>query len=478
MRRDWRAFHILDEDLDRITLTERAQMQAFRPMLRLGAVILICSAVLIVILGLTGSRSDVIGLGVGLLVAGWLGLAIGSNDVANSLGPAVGAGAIGLIPGLLLVAVSEIAGAVLAGDPVSRRLAEGIFDIGMVGGAGQLQVMMVAALIGAAAWISFATGAGLPVSTSHSIVGAIAGASVAALGQGSVHWEVIGVITLAWVISPMISGCIAALLVALINIHIVDAEQPDRAARRWLPVLVGVTAALFAAYLGDLSGLSPEPVPGPLIAVLVGFPAGWMMYRRTAQDLRENGGKIRKKRLFGMPLVISVAIMAFAHGANDVANVAGPASVLMAGDLAYADGAGSWVALLAAGLAIAAGTVLFGRRLVVMVGSGITRLNALRSFCVALATAITVLISSSFGLPVSTTHVAVGGVFGVGFAREWLDRRRRKNRAHLPAEETRRRLLIRRSHVVTISAAWLVTVPATATLSAIGYLLIRMVAAG
>lgn len=130
--------------------------------------------------------------------------------------------------------------------------------------------------------------------------------------------------------------------------------------------------------------------------------------------------------------------------------------------------------LLLAGSAIALGTLLFGRRLVTMVGTGITRLNPVRAFCVSLATAATVLVASGAGLPVSTTHVAVGGIFGVGFVREWLDRRRNRKRDALPAEETRRRLLIRRSHVTTITVAWVVTVPVTAILGSISYLLIRL----
>ena len=165
--------------------------------------------------------------------------------------------------------------------------------------------------------------------------------------------------------------------------------------------------------------------------------------------------------------------MGFAHGANDVGNIAGPLSVILQGHAVSGQiGAVPSAILVGAGLAIAAGTLLFGRRLVNMVGSGITKLNAGRAFCVSLATAVTVLFASSFGLPVSTTHVAVGGIFGVGFAREWLDRRRDASHDAMPVEETRRRMLVRRSHVVTITAAWLVTLPITAGLGALACALV------
>ena len=173
---------------------------------------------------------------------------------------------------------------------------------------------------------------------------------------------------------------------------------------------------------------------------------------------------------------MSVLILGFAHGANDVGNIAGPLSVVLRGQgMSTAIGVVPVLVLAGGGLAIATGTLLFGRRLVHMVGSGITKLNAGRAFCVSLATAVTVLGASALGLPVSTTHVAVGGIFGVGFAREWLDRRRGSRSEALPADETRRRILVRRSHVVTITAAWLVTLPITASLGALACLLVLWV---
>ena len=471
------GFDILDKDLGRVTHTEAAQLRAFRPVLWLGVGALFCVAVLILVMGVFGENAHHAGLGAGLIVACWLGLAIGSNDVANSLGPAVGARAIGLVPGLIIVAIAEVAGASLAGGEVTYRLAEGIFSAQAEATRMQAQMLMLSALIGAALWITVATIAGLPVSTSHSIVGAIAGASIAALGFASVHWDGLMLIATAWIISPLAAGILAAVLLAFVTINVRDAPDRAVAAQKWLPLLVGAMAALFLAYLALLAAHRFGVWPLPW--VLCVLPAGPLMAWLTLQKLREaiavNPAKPRMKPLFRGPLLMSVVIMGFAHGANDVGNVAGPLSVILPQPGTDDPMQVSILVLLMAGLAIAVGTLLFGRRLVVMVGGGITKLNPVRAFCVSLATAGTVLFAAAFGLPVSTTHIAIGGIFGVGFAREWLDRKRQQ--AELPDEVYRRRHLIRRSHVATITAAWLVTVPLTALVGAGTYLLIRSVMA-
>ncbi|MCF3973271.1 inorganic phosphate transporter [Paracoccus salsus] len=474
--RTGRSFHTLDKDLGRVTNTEAAQRHAFRPVWRLGLAVLLLVAALILATAFGLGNTDYAALAAGLIVAGWLGLAIGSNDVANSLGPAVGAGAIGLLPGLLLVALAEVAGASLAGGAVTDRLANGIIDARALTVGIEAQIVMLSALVGAAAWITTATGIGLPVSTSHSIVGGIAGAGMAALGTSAVEWTTLAIITSTWLIAPLIAGAVAGLLVIFVRLQVLDAADRAAAARVWLPLLVGAMSGLFASYLVLLArprlpllSTMPMVVPAGVAIALIGAA---LMRRKVNAELILSDGKTGSKRLFRPALLVAATMMGFAHGANDVGNVAGPLSVILAGSATT----GSFVmpvgALLMAGLAIALGTLLFGRRLVVMVGSGITRLNAGRAFCVSLATAATVLASSALGLPVSTTHVAVGGIFGVGFAREWLDRRRNKSRSPMPAEETRRRMLIRRSHVATIAAAWVVTVPATALLGGACCLLI------
>ena len=465
------GFRALDKDLGRIGHAEVAQMHAFRPVWRLGLAVLALVGGLLMVMALSGAAPGMLAIGAGLVVAAWLGVAIGANDVANSLGPAVGAGAIGLLPGLALVAVAGVAGAVLAGGAGSARLAGGIVQLAPLAEGGRAPMMMVAALIGAAVWITLATGIGLPVSTSHSIVGGIAGAGAVALGLSAVAWGTLAIIASVWMVTPVVAGGLAGGLLILLRLKVVEAPDRAGAALLWLPLLVGLMAALFSAYVVVLLDL------GPLAACAAAAPTGagalWLTRRSVLRELARHPRKPSTKSLLRPALVMSVLILGFAHGANDVGNIAGPLSVVLRGQgMSTAIGVVPVLVLAGGGLAIATGTLLFGRRLVHMVGSGITKLNAGRAFCVSLATAVTVLGASALGLPVSTTHVAVGGIFGVGFAREWLDRRRGSRSEALPADETRRRILVRRSHVVTITAAWLVTLPITASLGALACLLV------
>lgn len=463
-----RKYRVLDKDLDRITVAESAQFQVLRPILRLGAGILLGVALILLALGITGQQPGVVLIGAGLIVAGWLGLSIGANDIANSLGPAVGAGAIALGPGLVLVAVAQIAGATLAGSAVTYRLAEGIVDVSVLSGAAG-QIVMLAALIAAAGWITVATGANLPVSTSHSIVGAIAGAGLAAAGTQSVAWGGIAAMMLAWILTPLAAAVLAGTLLALLRLKVAEASDRARAARLWLPPMIGVMAGLYVAYVVTLLPVLALTLPQALVpGATAGLATALIMRRRVdAVLLRSGRDRPAMKRILGQPLLFAAAMMGFAHGAGDAGNVAGPLLVILTpaqqGSIPV-----PILLLVAAGTAIAAGGVLFGRSLVGVVGEGITRLNPARAFCITLSTAMIVMIAASWGLPVSSTHVAVGGVFGVGFAREWLDRRGpAQGAAVLPVEERHRRQLIRRSHVATITAAWAVTVPITALLGAL-----------
>lgn len=463
-----RQYDVLDKDLRRITVAESAQFHAIRPVLRLGAVILLGVALIFLALGVTGQQPGLIATGVGFVVAGWLGLSIGANDIANSLGPAVGAGAIAIGPGLVLIGLAEIAGAALAGHAVTHRLADGIVHVAVLENGVRGQVMMLAALIGAAAWITVATGASLPVSTSHSIVGAIAGAGLVAAGASALSWSGILAMALAWVVTPFAAAVLAGALLALLRIRVAEAPDRARAAKAWLPPLIGTMVGLFVAYVATLlPGLSLRLPLALLPGAGAGLAVALMMRRRLIQTLVEAGEKPGMKRILRQPLLFAAVMMGFAHGAGDAGNVAGPLLVILTPSQ---EGALQvpLLMLAVAGATIALGALLFGRRLVGMVSEGITRLNAVRAFCITLATAMIVLFASGLGLPVSSTHVAVGGVFGVGFVREMLDRRSNARRAApLPPEERRRRMLIRRSHVATITVAWVVTVPITAALGAL-----------
>lgn len=462
-------YRILDKDLSRLSNAEVAQVQAARPVLAVGAALIFVAAAALLALGVYGRHPDLAMIAATMAVAAYLALSIGSNDVANSLAPAVGSGAVALVTGLLIVGLSEVAGAILAGGAVSNRIAEGIIPreaIGDASGAGLYQAML-SALLAAAIWISFASWRGLPVSTTQSIVGGIAGAGLVTFGPAALNWSSISAITLGWIAAPLLAATIAAALLALIRVNVGEASDRTAAALRWLPGLVAAMTGLFVTYLGVLIlDLSPLPV---LALALPGMFATylWARLRLRHEIARQSGDKLVLKRLFSLPLLCAAALMGFAHGANDAANIAGPLMVILGGNGLVTESRDlPMIALLLAGTGIALGTVLFGGRLVQMVGSGITRLNPMRAFCISLATAITVLGASLAGLPVSTTHIAVGGVFGVGFFREWYDRRRRKTRDALPAAEYRRRLLVRRSYMVSIVAAWLITVPVVALLAA------------
>ncbi len=470
------GFRTLDRDLDRITHGEAAQLYAIRPIWRLGVAVLLLVAGLIVSIGLSGGDSAVAGMGAGLIVAGWLGLSIGANDIANSLGPAVGAGAIRLVPGLVLVALAGIAGASLAGEAVTHRLAVGIIAVPNAGAGMQGQMVMLSALIGAAVWITIATGANLPVSTSHSIVGAIAGAGLAAFGVAAVDWRVMAVIASAWVLTPLVAGVLAGALLALIHLRVGQAPDRAAAARRWLPALTGAMIALFVTNIVSILPALAMPLPSALLpGAAVGLAFAWLTRRRVDHALAmHQEGRPGMKLVLRTPLLMAAVMMAFAHGAGDAGNVAGPLLVILTpGDQGVLHV--PWPVLTGAGAMIALGALLFGHRLVHMVAGGITRLNATRAFCITLSTALIVLVAAGLGLPVSSTHTAIGGVFGVGFVREMLDRRRHRLHGALPGAEHRRRLLIRRSHVATITVAWVVTVPLTALIAALVFLLIGWV---
>lgn len=465
-------YRILDNDLTRLGHAEGAGHIAGRPLRRLA---LVPVAILLVVLVATLAG---VGLPVsapvalGFSVAIYLGLNIGANDVANSAGPAVGANAMPVGLGLLGVALAQLAGAMIAGRTVTETIARDILEIGDIGTSAAPARIMAAALIGSGAWITLANWARAPVSTTHSVIGAVAGAGMAGLGVAAVNWPVIAGIALGWVAAPVIAALLAAALLGFLRWRVHFAPDRAAAARVWLPVLIGATAAVFAIYLTMLVQDTPIGYAALAICALLGLGAATIARLQLEQQIRTSeGGKISLKRLLTGPLVIAALLSGFAHGANDVANIAGPLSVL----LESTGGPSLSLGVIAiAALSIAGGSLIFGRRLVRMVGMSITRLNPARAFCAALGGAATVLAFSTLGLPVSTTHCAVGGIFGVGFYREWEDRFRRKSRKALPVEEMQRRQLVRRSHVWTTLAAWAVTVPGAAGMAAAIYAMINI----
>jgi len=472
----------LDKDLGRIAQLEAASQFVSRPLVAPGIafafIVLAALAAALIFGGPEGSPVVIAAAALGAYMA----LNIGANDVANNVGPAVGAKALTMVGAILLAAVFESAGALLAGGDVVSTISKGIIDPASFNDPRIFVWAMMAALMSAAIWVNLATILGAPVSTTHSVVGGVMGAGIAAAGFAAVNWPNMAKIAASWVISPLIGGLIAAAFLAFIKARIMYRDDKIAAARKWVPVLIAIMAGAFAAYLA-LKGLKRIVNIDISTALLIGAGVAALAYgasrpliRRQSEGM-ENRNKSLKV-LFRMPLVFSAALLSFAHGANDVANAVGPLAAIVhaesVGEFAGKVSIPIWVMIIGA-FGISFGLFLFGPKLIRMVGGQITKLNPMRAFCVALSAAITVIFASALGLPVSSTHIAVGGVFGVGFYREWQEERRAKKTTirKVAPEERRRRKLVRRSHFFTIIAAWVITVPAAALLSGVIFLGLR-----
>jgi len=484
---DPRHLETLDRDLARYSALEMATSYVARPMVGPGI-----GLVFILLAGISamlffGDPSNSLIVVIAASLGAYMALNIGANDVANNMGPAVGANALSMGGAIAIAVVFESAGALIAGGDVVSTIAKGIIAPESMGTSSVFIWAMMAALLSAALWVNLATWIGAPVSTTHSVVGGVMGAGIAAAGISAVNWPTMGGIAASWVISPVLGGAIAALFLWLIKSRIIYRDDKIAAARRWVPVLVGIMAGAFSSYL-SLKGLKQIIQIDMQTALLIGAGTGilvWLVMipviRKQSHGL-ENRNKSLKV-LFGIPLVVSAALLSFAHGANDVANAVAPLAAIVQASQSdsFTDAVSIpfWVMVIGA-FGISFGLFLFGPKLIRMVGGKITKLNPMRAYCVALSAAITVIVASWLGLPVSSTHIAVGGVFGVGFFREWdAERRIRKSRLTMPddasyaPEERRRRKLVRRSHFMTIIAAWIITVPAAASLSAIIFLSIN-----
>jgi inorganic phosphate transporter, PiT family len=478
----------LDKDLNRISHLEQATQYVARPLIApgLGLAFIVIVAVIAAIL--TGGSQDQLVVISAAVFGAYMALNIGANDVANNMGPAVGANALTMGGAIAIAAVFETAGALIAGGDVVSTISGGIVSPESLADRATFIWAMMAALISAALWINLATWMGAPVSTTHSVVGGVMGAGIAAAGLAAVNWPTMGQIAASWVISPVLGGAVAALFLAFIKAKVEQAEDKIAAARLWVPILIAIMAGAFAAYL-SIKGLKKVVSIDMPTALLIGLAVAVVtqiitkpLIRRQSEGLENR--KKSLKTLFGWPLVASAALLSFAHGANDVANAVGPLAAIVHAvqdfDASSKVQIPLWVMVVgAAGLSF--GLMLFGPKLIRMVGSQITKLNPMRAYCVALSAAITVIVASWLGLPVSSTHIAVGAIFGVGFYREYHAENRARKLGILKGkpvavEERRRRKLVRRSHFLTIVAAWVITVPATAALSALVYVGLSMLA--
>ncbi len=356
---------------------------------------------------------------------------VGANDVANAMATSVGSRALTIRQAILIAAVFEFAGAFLAGGEVTATIRSNIVDASVLNGAANALVYgMLASLLAAGIWLLVATHYGWPVSTTHSIVGAIVGFAAVGVGINAVHWEVMGKIISSWILSPLLAGIIAYALFISVQRLILDTSDPFHNAKRYVPVyifLVGFIIAAVTLFKGlQHIGLHLSKGGNYLLAVLIGLAAmglGMLAIRRItvdpAADRDFHFASVEK--VFSILMMATACAMAFAHGSNDVANAVGPVAAIMSvvqsgGNITQNSPVSAWVLLIGA-TGIVAGLMMYGHKVIATVGNGITDLTPSRGFAATLATAGTVVLASGTGLPISTTHTLVGAVLGVGIAR-------------------------------------------------------------
>jgi PiT family inorganic phosphate transporter len=393
---------------------------------------------------------------------------IGANDVANAMATSVGSKALTIKQAIFVAAIFEFLGAVLAGGEVTSTIRKGIVDVELLSGTPELLIYgMLAALLSAAIWLLIASANGWPVSTTHSIVGAIVGFAAVGIGVDAVQWGKVGTIVMSWVVSPVTAGFIAFLIYLSVQKLILSHEDPLSRARRYVPVymfLAAFTITLVTIlkglkHVGLTISLRDSYILAVAIAVGVALIGSFFINRIKSDPKAEKKQHfVTVERVFGVLMVITACGMAFAHGSNDVANAIGPlaavVSVAQNGVIGAKAALPSWVLMLG-GAGIVIGLATYGRHVISTVGRKITHLTPSRGFAAELAAATTIVIASGTGIPISTTHTLVGAVLGVGMARgiEAIDLR----------------------VVVRILVSWVVTIPAGAGLAIIFFFIFRAI---
>ncbi|MES9926124.1 MAG: inorganic phosphate transporter [Candidatus Thiodiazotropha endolucinida] len=387
-------------------------------------------------------------IGAGLLMA----FGIGSNDFSNSMGPAVGGKVIGVVPALVIASACELLGAVFHSSSVTETIRTSIIDIDQLSDQSTTILYgMIASLLAAALWLWIASAKGWPVSTTHSIIGALVGFGIVGIGFDAVHWGDISMIGLSWVISPLLGGVTAYLLMKSIYILILHSPSPVKAAKRWGPlyvVLAGFVVSLSLLFKGMtfFAAEYMEPGDGLVIALLSGMVISVMgLFSFLNLDVDE------VETAFYPMILFTACAMAFAHGANDVANAVGPMAIALGVLEAAQQGVNEILTptqlYLVGTIGIILGMALFGYKVLHTVGTKITSLSPCRAFCASLSTAGTVVTASTMGMPVSTTQILIGAVLGVGLAESY-------QKVEWPM-------------VRTIFISWLITIPVVGLLSAI-----------
>lgn len=394
---------------------------------------------------------------------------VGANDVANAMGTSVGSRALTIHQAVIVAAVFEFAGAYLAGGQVTETIRKGMIDSNLFADNPELLVYgMLASLLAAGIWLMVASTRGWPVSTTHSIVGAIVGFAAVGIGMDAVKWSKIGSIVMSWVVSPALAGIIAYWLFISVQYFILNTKHPLESAKRYVPFyifLVGFIISLVTIQKGlSHTGLHLTPAQSYLVSIGIGVMVmllGIFGISRLKFDPREDKDFhfTNVEKVFGILMMVTACAMAFAHGSNDVANAVGPLAAIVGivesgGQVAQKSPMPIWILLLG-GAGIVIGLITYGHKVIATVGIGITELTPSRGFAATLAAAITVVVASGTGLPISTTHTLVGAVLGVGLAR---------GIAALNLDVVRMILL-----------SWIVTLPAGAILSIIFFYLLVII---
>lgn len=384
---------------------------------------------------------------------------IGANDVANAMGTSVGSGAVTIKQAIIIAVIFEFAGAILAGGEVTATIRKGILDAALFTNEPHLLVYgMLASLLAAGMWLLIASSFGWPVSTTHSIVGAIVGFGAVGVGVDAVAWSKVFKIVISWIASPILAGVISFILFRSLQNLIIDTKHPFNNAKKYVPYymfLVGFIVSLVTIFKGlKHVGMSFDTFTSYSLSIGVGLLVaiiGTFVIRDIHLDPDENKDfyYASMERVFSVLMIITAAAMAFAHGSNDVANAIGPLaaiySVIESGGLIGAKSALPVWILLVGGAGIVIGLITYGHKVIATIGTGITQLTPSRGFAATLAAAATVVIASGTGIPVSTTQVLVGAVLGVGLARG------------MAALDTR--------VINKIFLSWIVTLPAGAFMS-------------
>lgn len=410
-------------------------------------------------------------LGLACIAGFFMAWGIGANDVANAMGTSVGSGALTIRQAILIAIVFEFLGAYLAGGEVTETIRKGIIDPSLLEGSPELLVYgMMSALFAAGTWLLIASVRGWPVSTTHSIVGAIVGFAAVGISVDSVNWSQVGTIAMSWVISPLLAGSISFALFMSVKVLILDNDDPFLRAKRLIPVYMWIVGFMISMvtllkglkHLGleldfGLGSKFANAMPLSFAVGLIVAVFGAMLMRRIRFEANEDNRFASVERVFGVLMMFTACSMAFAHGSNDVANAIGPlaaiTSIVQSGGAVNATAVmPGWILLIGA-LGIVAGLTTYGWKVIATVGNKITELTPSRGFAATLAAATTVVFASATGLPISTTHTLVGAVLGVGLARG------------IAAIDLR--------VIGSIFLSWLITLPAGAILAIIFFFTLR-----